>query len=62
MMRIGDGEIKVVTVLGRTVRRAEDGIEYEAAREYMAKLMKAEGLEEDSKVAVGPEVKDSGGA
>ena len=50
MMGSGEGEIKVVTILGRTVRWTEEGIEYEADGEHRAKLMKAEGLEEDSKI------------
>jgi hypothetical protein len=61
-MRSGEGEIKEVTILGRTVRWTDEGIEYEADGEHRAKLMKAEGLEEDSKVAVGPAVKGGGGA
>lgn len=44
------------------MRWTEEGIEYEADAEHRAKLMKAEGLEEDSKVAVGPAMKDGGGA
>ena len=52
---------KVVTILGRTVRWTGKGIEYEADGGHRAKLMKAEGLEEDSKVAVGPAVKVGGG-
>ena len=62
MMGSGEGEIKEVTILGRTVRWTNEGIEYEADAEHRAKLMKVEGLEEDSKVAVGPAVKDGGGA
>ena len=58
----GEGEINEVTILGRTVRWTDEGIEYEADAEHRAKLMKAEGLEEDSKVAVGPAVKDGGDA
>ena len=58
----GEGEIKEVTILERTVRWTEEGIEYEADAEHRAKLMKAEGLEEDFKVAVGPAVKDGSGA
>ena len=56
MVGSGEGETKEVKILVRTVRWTEEGIEYEADRE------KAEGLEEDSKVAVGPAVKDGGGA
>jgi hypothetical protein len=44
MMGSGDGEIKVVTILGRTVRWTEEGIEYEADGEHRAKLMSADGV------------------
>ena len=57
----GEGEIKEVTIPERTMRWKEEGIEYEADAEHRAKLMKAEGLEEDSKVVVGPAMKDDGG-
>jgi hypothetical protein len=60
-MGSGKGEIKEVVILGRVVRWTEGGIEYEADAGHRAKLMKAEGLEEDSKVAVGPAMKDDGG-
>ena len=57
----GEKEMKEVTILGRQVRWKKDGIEYEADAGHSAKLMKAEGLEEDSKTAVGPAVKMDGG-
>ena len=53
----GAGEIKEVTILGRTVRWTEKGIEYEADGEHRRKLMAAEGLEEDSNIVVGPAVR-----
>ena len=61
MMGSGEREIKVVTILGRTVRWTEEGVEYEAAGGHRMKLIKAEGLKEDSQVAVGPAVKVGGG-
>ena len=42
-------------------RWTEEGIEYETDGEHRAKLMKVEGLEEGSKVALGPAVTDGGG-
>ena len=56
-MGSGMAEIKEVTILGRTVRWTAEGIEYEADDGHRKKLMEAEGLEEDSKVAPGPAVK-----
>lgn len=61
MMGSGETDIKEVTISGRRVRWTQDGIEYEADEGNMTKLMKVEGLEEDSKTAVGPAVKMDGG-
>ena len=61
MMGNEEGEIKGVTMLGRTTRWTQEGIEYEADGGHRMKVMRAEGLEEDSKVAAGPAVKVGGG-
>ena len=52
-MGSGEMETKEMTILGRRVRWTKDGIEYEADGGHRTKLMKAEGLEENSNTVVG---------
>ena len=56
------GEVKQMTILGRTVRWTEDGIEYEADGKHREELIKEAGLTEDSNAvgsaAVRPKVED----
>ena len=54
--RQGD-EIKEVTILGRTLRWTEEGLEYEADGKHVRDLMEAEGLNENSNTVVSPVVK-----
>ena len=54
-------EIKEVTILGRTVRWMAEGLEYEADAAHRRRIMEAEGLEEDSKAAPSPAVKEDNG-
>ena len=57
----GKNEIKEVTILGRTVRWTAEGLEYEADVRHRRRIMEAEGLEEDSKAAPSPAVKEDTG-
>jgi len=57
IMGSGVGEIREVTILGRTVRWTPEGIEYEADERHRQELMNKSGLEESSKAAVGPVAK-----
>ena len=57
MLGSGVEEIKKVTLLKRTVRCTDEGIEYEADGEHRRKLMQAEGVEEESNSVGGPSVK-----
>ncbi len=57
IMGSGVGEIREVTIWGRTVRWTVEGIEYEADAKHRETLMKKAGLEEHSKAA-GPVVKN----
>jgi len=50
-------EVKEMTILGRRVRWTEDGIEYEADEKHRAEVLKAEGLDMDSKGVVSAAVK-----
>ena len=61
IMGSGVGEIREVTILGRTVRWTVEGIEYEADAKHRETLMKKAGLEDNSKAAAGPEVKTAEG-
>ena len=62
-------EIKEVTIMGRTVRwtagEGEGGergwVEYEADAAHRRRIMEAEGVEEDSKAAPSPAVKEDNG-
>ena len=51
-------DIKTITILGRTLRWTAGGLEYEAGAEHVQKVLEAEGLDEGSKAAVSPAVKD----
>ena len=51
-------EQKEVTILGRTVRWTEAGIEYEADERHRRELLKMAGLDEGSNAVVGPCVKE----
>ena len=53
-----EDDIKTITILGRTLRWTPSGLEYEAGAEHMQKVLEAEGLDEGSKAAVSPAVRD----
>ena len=57
IMGSGGDEIKEVTILGRTLRWTEEGVEYEADGKHIRDLMEAEGLNENSNTVVSPVVK-----
>ena len=57
IMGSGGFELKEVTILRRTLRLTEEGLEYEADAKHVKDLMEAEGLRGDSKVVVSPVVK-----
>ena len=61
MMGSDVDDIKKVTILGRTLRWTEDGLEYEADIGHRRKVMEAEGLDDDSNKAPGPAVKEDVG-
>ena len=50
-------EVKAMTILGRTVRWTEEGIEYEADDKHRKELLKAEGLTEESNGVVSAAVR-----
>ena len=54
-------EIKEVTILGRTVGWTAEGLEYEADAAHRRRIMEAESVEEDSKAAPSPAVKEDNG-
>ena len=54
IMGSGEDEIKEVCILGRSVRWNKWGIEYEADQGHRNKLMKVEGLDENSNSVAGP--------
>jgi hypothetical protein len=60
IMGSGGGEIKEVTILGRTLRWVEGGLEYEADEGHRRKIMEMEGLSERSNAAPGPAVREDG--
>ena len=53
-MGSGAGEVKEITILGRTIRWTDEGIEYEADPKHRKELMAKAGLTEESKAAIGP--------
>ena len=53
-MGSGGGEVKEVTILGRTLRWTEDGLELEADAKHRRILMREFGLEEGSNSVVAP--------
>ena len=57
IMGSGGDEIKEVTILGRTLRWTEEGLEYEADGKHVRDLMEAEGLNENSNTVVSPVVR-----
>jgi hypothetical protein len=57
IMGSGNGEIKVVTILGRTVRWTREGLEYEADGKHRRELLKRLGLNDGAKAVVSPMVK-----
>ncbi len=58
IMGSGHDEIKVVTILGRTVRWTIEGLEYEADGKHRGELLKRLGLESGAKAVVSPMVKE----
>ena len=59
-MGSGEGEIREICILGRSLRWTESGLEYTADRKYRRMLMEQHGLSEDSNPVVSPAVKAVG--
>ena len=61
IMGSGEDEVKELTILGRTVRWTQEGLEYEADGKHRRELMKAEGLTDQSKAAESAIVRERSG-